>query len=627
MRNYRIAFFTADWNYELVESTLQGLKQYVDEHTNVQLRVFDCFGKELNSPTDRSEYAIYRLPDLQQFDGLLVQGNQIVLQPIREEISAQIQEKGIPAVTVDCPIPGCTLVGIDNQQAQYALTEHIITHHSARRLVYLTGLLENGCPEGRQRRDGFLAACQDRGVEEATVINCTWRTSDGAQVARDWLDNGKPLPDAFICANDEMALGLMEELEKAGVRIPENVIVTGFDNLTSAELASPRLSTVERDNERLNYFALQKLIDIIDGTEQRDEIPFDFRLICSESCGCTLAARGDSIRNKFFHQNRFLKNFYTLQDQMAEELFETNTLPELMDIVEKNSSIFGCDNVYLCVNDYYYDNYDKKQWTQDSESFSQEMVLAACGSCRCGTDRRHRHTRFPTQELLPAQVGGQEKNFLVFYPLHYNTYSIGYLVMDGISEAAKLNLHKSVFSFLEIAIENVRKKCLLRQFNGMLDKLYVHDALTGVYNRFGYARYGQAAFARFMSADAGAQVLFIDMDNMKHINDRCGHDLGDAAIRDTAQLLQSTCLPQDFIMRYGGDEFLVIASGKEESLGSDILQALSDYNRQNTQPFALSLSIGTVHAGLEDKRSLDELVQAADALMYEEKSRKKISRA
>ena len=86
MKEYRIAFFTVDWNYDLVESTLHGLKRFVDEHENVKLCIFDCFGKDVGSTKDRSEYAIYELADLNQFDGLLIQGNQIVLQSVREEI-------------------------------------------------------------------------------------------------------------------------------------------------------------------------------------------------------------------------------------------------------------------------------------------------------------------------------------------------------------------------------------------------------------------------------------------------------------------------------------------------------------------------------------------------------------
>ena len=83
MRNYRIAFFTVDWNYELVESTLHGLKQFVDDHENVRLSVFDCFGKDVPTAGCKSEYAVFNLADLSSFDGVLVQGNQIVMEEAR----------------------------------------------------------------------------------------------------------------------------------------------------------------------------------------------------------------------------------------------------------------------------------------------------------------------------------------------------------------------------------------------------------------------------------------------------------------------------------------------------------------------------------------------------------------
>ena len=60
-RRFRIAFLTVDWNYELVENTLHGLLQYTVDHPDVQICVFDCFGKDLGNDKDRSEYSIFRL--------------------------------------------------------------------------------------------------------------------------------------------------------------------------------------------------------------------------------------------------------------------------------------------------------------------------------------------------------------------------------------------------------------------------------------------------------------------------------------------------------------------------------------------------------------------------------------
>ena len=620
MRTYNIAFFTADWNYELVETTLHGLKRYAADHDNVYIRVFDCFGKDQGTSKDLSEYAIFNLPDLTQFDGLLIQGSQIVLESVRQAISLRVAATGIPAVSIDCPIDGCTLITVDNRDAVREITNHLIRDHGARRLVHLTGILENGCPEGHMRKNGFLDACRDNGIppEDAQVIECTWRTSDGMQVGQRWLREGRPLPDAFVCANDEMAFGLMDALAEEGCHIPQDVMVTGFDNLSSSELSNPRLSTIDRDMDKLNYKAVDVLIDKIEGREHRDYIPFPFSVIKSESCGCSAAMRPGYLRQKYFRQNRFLKNFYVLQDQMAEELFDVSNLQELRDIVEQNHEIFGCDNVYLCVNDYYFDNYDKTQWQHDSETFGDEMVLTVCGQGG-DIDPDNPFPRFPTRELLPPKIRTGAR-FLVFYPLHYNTYSIGYLVMDGISEAAKLNLHKSIFSFLEIAIENVRKKGLLHHLNGVLDNLYVHDALTGLYNRFGYARYGQQTYRDLIRQQGAARILFIDMDDMKGINDRFGHEYGDAAICATADILKAIAGPGDFLMRYGGDEFLLIAASRGNDLAGEIRSAVEDYNRKSDNPFVLSLSIGVIQSMDHDEHMLDKLVQAADSEMYKNKS-------
>ena len=626
-RMYRIAFFTVDWNYELVESTLHGLKQFVEDHENVQLSIFDCFGKDQDNAKDKSEYAIFNLPDLTRFDGLLVQGNQIILQRIREELGRRIAASGVPAVSIGCPVEGCTLIHIDNQAAQHDMAEHVIREHHARRFVYLTGNLYNDCPEAQQRLDGFLDACRENGVPEENiqVIPGTWRTSDGEEIGRKWLAEKREMPDAFICGNDDMALGLMETLKAGGIRIPDDVIVTGFDNLSSAELSSPRLSTAWGNNRQLNYDAMELLIRKIDGENVNGDIPFEHDVVCSESCGCHEEAQFGEVREQFFQQSQFLKTFYNLQDKMAQDLFEANNLVDLAETVSQNRQIFGCQDIFLCINDYYFDNFEKSEWLQDSESFGREMVLAIRRRTGNPMDKGTDFIRFPTKDLLPEELGRQER-FLIFYPLHYNTYSIGYIALDGVSDAAKMNLHESIFNFLEIAIENVRKKELLRQFNQTLDELYVHDSLTGLYNRFGLNRYGQEVFDWLMERDGGVQVLFTDMDDMKTINDRNGHNLGDEALKASSAILTECCDPEDFIMRYGGDEFVVIAGIDEEDLAERILAEAEEYNSSSGMPFTLGFSIGTFRAKESEGKTMDDCIKEADKIMYKVKTERKAGR-
>ena len=627
MKTYRIAFLTCDWNYELVESTLRGLKDYVAEHENVYLRIFDCFGKDQGTEADLSEYAIYGLPDLSQFDGVLVQGNQIVLENARSFVERMIREAGIPAVTIDCPMEGCVTIGIDNRQAQYDMAEHLIREHSVRRVVYLTGMLGNGSPEGQQRLDGFLDACRLNGLreEDVQVVPGSWRTTDGRELAERWLREKKELPDAFVCANDEMALGLLEAFAERGIFSPDSFLVTGFDNLNSAELSIPRLSTVARDNGELDYYAMDRLIALIDGSEETERILFPTKMVFSESCGCPNKAVPGYIRDRYFHQTRFLKSFHNRQEAMAEEMLAAGGLPELMDTVNAHREIFGCERIWLCVNDWYYDSFDKEQW-HDSRSYGENMVLGTCGEAASWpwTD----FPRFPRRELLPKEIMERER-FLMFYPLHYDSYSIGYLALSGISEASQSNLHKSLFNFMEVAFENVRKKCLLRQFNAMLESLSIHDGLTGLYNRVGYERYARATFERLLENEGGVRILFADLDKLKAINDRWGHEAGDEAIRLAAEVLRESCRGDDFLMRYGGDEFLVIASCRETELEQRYRENLDRRCRRDGFPGSVSVSVGSVTArrGDPDAPTLDDLIRRADVLMYERKRGRRIATA
>lgn len=620
----RIAFLTVDWNYELVENTLHGLLQYTVDHPEVQVCVFDCFGKDLGNDKDKSEYAIFHLPDLSGFDGILIQSNQIIWGEAREEVEQMVMDSGIPAVAIGCALEGCTLVHFDNRQAQHEMAEHIILEHGARRMVYLTGNMSNDCPEGLERLEGFRDACRDSRIPEENIeiIRCTWRTSDGVNVARRWIRDKLPLPDAFICANDEMALGLIETLQENGLRVPRDVLVCGFDNLTSAELSSPRLSTVHTDHSKLDYFAADVLLRMIRGEEKRTRIPYEFSLICSESCGCHNTPRRGVIRDLYFQQTRFLRSFYVQQDQMAEDLFEAVDLPDLMRIFSKNHPIFGCENVYLCINEYYFDNYDKSMWPNYAESFDTTMVL--CDGTETLPDKNDM-IRFPTAGLLPKGIMEKEP-FLMFYPLHYNTYSIGYIALNGICTAAKMNLHESILNFLEIAIENVRKKSLLHNLNDTLDDLYVHDALTGLYNRFGLARFGQQRYDDFLASEGSVQVLFIDMDDMKSINDKFGHETGDAALKVSARILQRVCSEDAFIMRYGGDEFIIIDTGRNRRLSNGILSAADEYNRTSGMPFTLGFSIGTVRTDDLKRLPMDDCIKKADSRMYKVKQKRKAGR-
>ncbi len=620
MRKYRIAYFTADTNYELVESTLQGLNQYVEDHPQISLCIFDCFGMSRNASRNMAGYAIFKLADLERFDGLLIQGNQIIPPIVREHISRAVLQNHIPAVSVDCPIKGCHMIGLDNRQAQMDITEHIIRDHHARKLVYLTGELNNDSPNGPLRVEGFQAACDKYGIEkhEIEIIPCSWQTGDGFRVGKKWLSENRKLPDAFICANDEMAIGLIEALTLSNVRIPEDVKVTGFDGITSAELSDPCLSTIYRDFGSVNYHAMEMLIGLINHKEVNDECTFTYQLVPSESCGCPHPYDLSRIKNRHFRRVRFMQNFNSLQDQLSEDLVRASDLPELMQVFQRHSNIFGSDQVFLCINDFYFDQYGREESADSSSPFGREIVMLKDRGKENSSDPPS-FIRFETHRLLPESILAKNR-FMVFYPLQSDSGTIGYLALNRISEVTRLNLHQSLLSFLAISIENVQKKQLLHQMKDRFEQLYVRDELTGLYNRFGLERYGEQLFRRLLRDEKGVLLLFVDVDGLKRINDQYGHDNGDLAILSAARILTASIGEDSFLMRYGGDEFLIIVPLNQEEA---VQRIRNKADSCNSLPFRLSLSIGCQRITEAGNKNLDDWIHEADQKMYIEKRKRK----
>jgi DNA-binding LacI/PurR family transcriptional regulator len=122
---------------------------------------------------------------------------------------------------------------------------------------------------GAQRRDGHRLALRDAGlpVDPALERVCeTWTPSGGFRAMSTLLEEGGPLPDAVFCATDSIALGALSALWRAGVRVPDDVAVAGFDDIDEAAYTSPPLTTVRFDKRAYAAAALDRLIARMDGS-------------------------------------------------------------------------------------------------------------------------------------------------------------------------------------------------------------------------------------------------------------------------------------------------------------------------------------------------------------------------
>ena len=209
-------------------------------------------------------------------DGLVVLGR-----TVSDDVIEEIAQRGIPVVVLARPAPSAVdSVKAENDESAHRLTEHLIGH-GCRRFVFLGDV--NRSPDSMERWSGFRAALERAGIappDEPRGVGL--REEEGLRAADD-LAAGE-LPDAVVCANDEVALGLIEGLRRAGVQVPGQVAVTGWDDVMAARYAG--LTTVRQPMRALGAHAA-RLLDIRirgDAEAPRHEV-LPTELVIRDSCG------------------------------------------------------------------------------------------------------------------------------------------------------------------------------------------------------------------------------------------------------------------------------------------------------------------------------------------------------
>jgi DNA-binding LacI/PurR family transcriptional regulator len=198
---------------------------------------------------------------------------------------------GLPVVLIGSfpYLPGAVTVGIDDVAASREITRHLIEVHGRSRLVHVTGPLDH--QTGIDRRAGFLEAAAAGGEVDPVVLEGDFSEDAGAEAIETLIREGRPF-DGVVFANDDMAFGGLEALKYAGLRVPEDVSIVGFDDFGLSRVTSPGITTVRAPAEDMARIATTRLFDIIDGAEvDATQVVLPVELVVRRSCGCPEPAR------------------------------------------------------------------------------------------------------------------------------------------------------------------------------------------------------------------------------------------------------------------------------------------------------------------------------------------------
>ncbi|MBR5362634.1 MAG: GGDEF domain-containing protein [Oscillospiraceae bacterium] len=626
IRNIAVIVIGLDEEYQY--NVIRGINQYARDN-NVNVTYFAAFpGVVVSKKFDIGEFSIFNLTNFSYFDGALLMLNTFSNSELKERIVSRVRASGIPAVTFETKdYPEFYDISIDNFKVMKELTNHVIQVHGAKVINYVSGPLSN--PEGRTRYNAFLSAMKENSlhVDERRIFHGSFRGYDGKLAADDFAESGLPLPDAFICANDSMALTLITSLRQMGYSVPEDTIVTGFDDSFIAKNSSPELTSVSRPLYESGYQACDKLCRLLNGENQPRSTEISAAPVYRESCGCPRSADEDIRENQkqtFSRLERTNANILTL-NRLTAGLASAETTAENMDVIASVLNDIDCEKFCLCLTADWQEAFSPKLPPRDPNVYCDYMTAPLIWE-RTG---RRSVPIFKSSEMFPEppRTGG---NIYYFLPLHFGDRCLGYYIITNGNFAINSLLCHTLTMNISNSIENIRKLFHLNRAMEELNRLYVIDPLCDIYNRNGFINLAEEMFRESVRKGESILLSFIDMDGLKFINDNYGHNEGDFAIRQLAEIIKACTDTHGIAARIGGDEFVIFAknAGQDaaDALADRFNHALAECNLRLQKPYLISASIGSIVNIANENDTLYSMIQRADDKMYEIKKFKKSAR-
>jgi len=280
-----IGFFVSELENAYAQTLCRGI---MDAAAAVDANVMIFPGKSPKVPYDyRYQYnSIYRLANKETVDALILATGTMVNFLSDEEFKEFYgRYKDIPLVSISIPIEGVSSVLIDNTVGLRGVLEHLAADHGYKRIAFIGGPESN--VEAKERYAVYQDVLREYGLpfDPALVAVGDFTKYSGVRAVSEFLDVRGVEFKALAAANDEMALSAMEELQRRGYRVPEDIAVVGFDNVESTHFSSPTLTTVAQPIYDQAYKAVELALGLIKG-DQPVNVSLPTSMVLRESCGC-----------------------------------------------------------------------------------------------------------------------------------------------------------------------------------------------------------------------------------------------------------------------------------------------------------------------------------------------------
>ncbi len=593
------------------------------EEFGVDLVVFNTYGQIGTRNGFREDYetGILDYMDLDLFDGIVFDGDGYSVEEMSESIERRLRKVKCPVISVSGHIDGFYNIEFDDAGGLRSMVEHFVEHHKFTRIAYFAGPSDH--PDARSRLSEFRSVMREHGLPENGVgmFEGNFWYDKGMEAARYFLALPER-PEAIVCANDYMAISLINALRKYGLKVPEDIAVSGYDGTIEGKEFLPHLSSVTRERTELARKAMQLLVNLSEGKEEEIDLHVYPAPVFSQSCGCEPLEYEHVLETvaRVHEEARMISTAVYESESAMVKLNKVDSIRRMEAVFAEDSVNFGeYSSFFMMVHT---DQNGVPAYDSSFTSPSGRFVPVIW------IDKNKEYSGSPhsfNSSLFIPRSNSDRCHVYYIMSVHCADKLFGYSVVEMTGKDIFNEFHNVWIHNLGLTLSALEKNDHINKLINKLEGLSITDDLTGMLNRRGFDDRSRNAIADF-SEKKNVCTMVIDIDGLKAINDEYGHHEGDRAIKALAEIIRRSCDSGEIAGRAGGDEFYIFASDYSETrlkrFREHMEEYTAEYNKTNKKGYKLDFSFGAYITETDGFGRLEDFLKISDERMYEQKMSK-----
>ncbi len=501
---------------------------------------------------------------------------------------------------------------VDDREAFETITDHLINVHGYKKIYCLTG--PKNTFSGEERLAGYKSSMKKHNInigKDWTEYGDFW-TEAPKRYAKRIFSGELERPEAIVCGNDVMAITLTKLFIDAGIRVPEDIAITGYDASIEGYQSSPSITSYSRPNFQLGAEALRRLYRIITGKICSKVPNENGELRLGESCGCT---ENPGLRHSI-QRNISINSRFETQLLYGDMLFDITNADNIHTFADRldNYTYFlhKMRRVRICLTKSYVDATVDKNAEELSFRTGDQMkvVLAKSAIWR----ESESHGFFSSSDILPDY--SEERSYpsaFFISPLHYNNNFFGYCAVSfGKEPRSFSSLYLKWINYVNVALEQVRIKAIMNRTILNTSKALLYDHLTGLLNRSGI----EQEFETKLSAASGnrfIECMTFELGGLKKAYYQSGEEKSNSIMAAFAKKLRSCIHGREICGAWASQTLCVISpeSNRVSTIYEQLCGKIRETQFSSEENCNIDFTVGVCSLELDSSSDLSEAMYKA----------------